>query len=84
MREPPRERRPTDAVAADCGFVDEPSRAVREADDLVADTRTWLGQRSDLEEQWARQDDVSTEQLRVILQRYRTFFDRQPGVQACA
>jgi hypothetical protein len=29
-----------------------------------------------LEKQWDRGDNVSTEDLRVALQRYRSFFDR--------
>ena len=69
------------------GFVDEPSRAVREADELVAEVMTRLAEvfaheRSKLEEQWARQNEVSTEDLRVTLQRYRSFFDRLLGVRA--
>ncbi|HTI33609.1 MAG TPA: hypothetical protein VL422_08020 [Miltoncostaea sp.] len=63
------------------GFVDEPRRAVEEADALVADLMTRLAQsfseeRKGLEGQWDRGDDVSTEDLRIALQRYRTFFDR--------
>ena len=62
-------------------FVDEPRQAVEEADALVADLMTRLAQsfseeRKGLEGQWDRGDDVSTEDLRVALQRYRTFFDR--------
>ena len=33
-------------------------------------------ERSTLEHQWDRGDSVSTEDLRVALQRYRSFFDR--------
>lgn len=63
------------------GFVDEPRRAVEEADALVADlmqrlASTFSEERRTLEGQWDRGDDVSTEDLRVALQRYRTFFDR--------
>ncbi len=63
------------------GFVDEPRRAVQEADALVADLMqrladTFAEERSQLERQWDRGDDVSTEDLRVALQRYRSFFDR--------
>ena len=66
------------------GFVDEPSRAVKEADELVADvvkrlTEGFAQERSRLEEQWAREKEVSTEDLRVVLQRYRSFFDRLIG-----
>jgi len=69
------------------GFVDEPSRAVKEADELVADVMKQLAEvfaheRSRLEEQWARQKEVSTEDLRVVLQRYRSFFDRLLGIRA--
>jgi len=63
------------------GFVDEPRRAVEEADALVADLMQRLAtmfadERKQLEGQWDRGDDVSTEDLRVALQRYRSFFDR--------
>jgi hypothetical protein len=63
------------------GFVDEPRRAVEDADALVADLMQRLAdsfaqERSRLESQWARGDEVSTEDLRVALQRYRSFFDR--------
>ena len=69
------------------GFVDEPSRAVKEADLLVAEVMKRLAEafaqeRSKLESQWARQEEVSTEDLRVLLQRYRSFFDRLLGVRA--
>lgn len=63
------------------GFVDEPRAAVEDADQLVAATMKRLAEmfaeeRSRLEAQWDRGDDVSTEELRVALQRYRTFFGR--------
>src|SRR5262249_32635418 len=62
-------------------FVDEPRRAVEEADQLVATVMQRLAdgfasERSNLEKQWGKGDNVSTEDLRVALQRYRTFFDR--------
>lgn len=62
-------------------FVDEPRRAVEKADKLVAAVMQRLAEgfateRSNLEKQWARGDNVSTEDLRVALQRYRSFFDR--------
>jgi hypothetical protein len=62
-------------------FVDEPRRAVQEADSLVADTMRRLidnfsGERKKMEAIWVRGDDVSTEDLRVSLQRYRSFFNR--------
>ena len=62
-------------------FVDEPRRSVEEADGLVAQTikrlaESFAGARSNLEGQWSRGGDVSTEDLRVALRRYRSFFDR--------
>jgi hypothetical protein len=62
-------------------FVDEPRNAVQEADALVADLMQQLAdsfasERQTLESQWDRGDKVSTEELRVALQRYRSFFDR--------
>ena len=63
------------------GFVDEPRRAVEDADGLVAQTMKRLAEmfadeRGKLESQWDRGDQVSTEELRIALQRYRSFFDR--------
>ena len=63
------------------GFVDEPRQAVQDADGLVADlmqrlAATFSEERSSLESQWDSGEDASTEDLRVALQRYRSFFDR--------
>jgi hypothetical protein len=63
------------------GFVDEPKHAVEQADGLVAEMMKQLAEvfadeRSKLEEQWSRGDDISTEDLRQALRRYRSFFDR--------
>ena len=63
------------------GFVDEPRRAVQQADALVQDIIKRIAdsfgtERSQLEQQWDRGDEVSTEDLRVALQRYRSFFSR--------
>jgi hypothetical protein len=63
------------------GFVDEPRSAVEEADHLVASAMKRLAEmfaeeRSGLEAQWDRGGDVSTEDLRLALQRYRSFFTR--------
>ena len=63
------------------GFVDEPRRAVERADGLVADAikrlaETFANERAQLEGQWDRGGDVSTEDLRQALQRYRSFFSR--------
>jgi hypothetical protein len=62
-------------------FVDEPRRAVEDADGLVADvlrqlTDTFSRERDRLEHEWNAGEDVSTEDLRVALQRYRSFFER--------
>jgi hypothetical protein len=71
-------RRWTDIQA---GFVDEPRRAVEQADGLVAEAikrlaETFARERAQLEGQWDRGGDVSTEDLRQALQRYRSFFSR--------
>ncbi len=68
-----------DAIQA--GFVDEPRRVVQQADELVAKTMKRLAEifaaeRGRLEGQWDRGDDVSTEDLRLALRRYRSFFGR--------
>jgi hypothetical protein len=68
-------------TALQTGFVDEPRRAVKEADELVAQVikdlaETFSNERSKLERQWDQGDKVSTEDLRLVLQRYRSFFDR--------
>ncbi len=62
-------------------FVDEPQTAVKDADGLVAElmqrlAETFSEERSRLEKQWGGDGEVSTEELRVALQRYRSFFDR--------
>lgn len=63
------------------GFVDEPRTAVVNADELVAHAITRLAEvfaaeRQKLEADWGKTDNVSTEDLRVALRRYRSFFDR--------
>jgi hypothetical protein len=65
-------------------FVDEPNQAVSKADELVADvvqrlTESFKGARSNLEKQWEHGDQVSTEDLRVTIQRYRSLFNRLLG-----
>jgi hypothetical protein len=62
-------------------FVDEPHRAVEQADSLVAEAMKRLAEvfadeRATLEGQWARDESVSTEDLRLALRRYRSFFGR--------
>jgi hypothetical protein len=60
--------------------VDEPRRAVEDADNLVATTMSRLAEvfadeRKKLEGQWDK-GDISTEDLRLLLQKYRSFFNR--------
>ena len=67
------------AIQAD--FVDDPREAVKQADELVAQliqqlAKTFADERSKLEGQWDRGDDVSTEDMRLALRRYRSFFGR--------
>ncbi|HEY3122621.1 MAG TPA: hypothetical protein VGK70_00990, partial [Thermoanaerobaculia bacterium] len=67
--------------AIQIGFVDEPRKSVEKADGLVASVihrlaEVYAEERSRLESQWDRGDDVSTEDLRIALRRYRSFFDR--------
>jgi ornithine carbamoyltransferase len=62
-------------------FVDDPRRAVKEADALVADAmkslaEVFANERRELEQQWDRGDNVTTEDLRLALRRYHAFFDR--------
>jgi len=62
-------------------FVDEPRQVVEQADSLVAVAMKRLAEmfaaeRARLEGQWDRGDNVSTEDLRLALQRYRSFFGR--------
>jgi hypothetical protein len=62
-------------------FVDEPRGAVKDADGLVAKLMQQLAEgfaeeRERLEAQWDRGEDISTEELRVALTRYRSFFQR--------
>lgn len=62
-------------------FVDEPRRSVERADELVAEAmkrlaREFANERSRLEGQWTSGENASTEDLRLALQRYRSFFHR--------
>jgi hypothetical protein len=62
-------------------FVDDPRTAVKNGDELVASVMARLAQlfadeRGKLEHTWDSGENVSTEELRVALQRYRSFFDR--------
>ena len=62
-------------------FVDDPSAAVKQADDLVSDviksvTMNFSNRRIALENQWNAEENTSTEDLRMAIKRYRSFFDR--------
>lgn len=62
-------------------FVDDPRKSVSEAHQLVSEmveriVETFSQERNELEQQWSKGANVSTEDLRVCLQRYRTFFER--------
>ncbi len=68
-------------TALQSGFVDEPRHSVEQADELVARVmkdmaETFSAERSKLERQWEQGDKISTEDLRLVLRRYRSFFDR--------
>jgi hypothetical protein len=67
--------------AIQTAFVDEPKRAVENADELVASAmkrvaEVFARERENLEHQWDRGEEISTEDLRVAFQRYRSFFTR--------
>jgi len=67
--------------AIQTGFVDQPKAAVEQADALVVEmlkrlTDGFGDERTKLESQWSRGQEVSTEDLRVALKRYRSFFER--------
>jgi hypothetical protein len=62
-------------------FVDDPRDSVKQADDLVADiiknvTMSFSDRRMSLEKQWNSGQNVSTEDMRQALKRYRSFFER--------
>lgn len=62
-------------------FVDDPQGAVRDGDGLVAELMQALARRfserkGDLEEQWNKGGEPETEELRLALQQYRSFFQR--------
>jgi len=62
--------------AIQIGFVDDPRHAVEDADHLVAEATNDLAlilasHRESLQTKWQREDDVDTEQLRVVFRSYR-------------
>jgi hypothetical protein len=62
-------------------FVDEPRESIANADALVDEVMKQLAaafaeERSRIEGEWSAGSEPSTEELRVALQRYRSFFNR--------
>lgn len=62
-------------------FVDDPHASVEKADKLVAAavqrlTEIFAQEKSNLESMWSRGNEISTEDMRQALRRYRAFFDR--------
>jgi len=62
-------------------FVDDPRSAVQQADALVSEvidkiTQMFASEHNSLDSQWKQGNDVSTEDLRKVLQHYRSFFNR--------
>lgn len=62
-------------------FVEDPRRSLEQAGANVQDVIRELGasfarERSELERRMASGEDVSTEELRIALRRYKSFFDR--------
>ena len=67
--------------AVQIGFVDDPKRAVKQADELVAQVMKSLAanfsrQRASIESDVGGSDQASTENLRLALRSYRSFFQR--------
>jgi hypothetical protein len=68
-------------TAVQANFVDEPRKAVEEADGLISSTIQQISEdlrneRAQLQSQWSKGGDASTEDLRMVLQHYRTLFER--------
>ena len=62
-------------------FVDAPRESVRKADELVSEviqrlSESFRNECKNIESNWQEGRDVSTEDLRRALRRYRSFFDR--------
>jgi hypothetical protein len=62
------------------GFVDDPRTSVQDAHELVATANklaeSFAQERAKLEREWSKGNNVSTEDLRQGLRRYRAFFHR--------
>jgi len=68
-----------DTVQGD--FIDDPRRAVRDGDALIAQViqsmaETFSNERTSLESQLSENDHSSTENLRLALRSYRSFLER--------
>ncbi len=68
-------------ISIQSGFVDDPKQAVRRGDELVAEVMSNLAQgfateRQRMEAQLDETGEGATENLRVALRRYRSFFER--------
>ena len=68
-------------AAVQGSFVDDPRQAVRQGDELVAQVmkslaETFSKERAQLEKQFEQTDKASTEDLRIALRRYHSFFER--------
>jgi hypothetical protein len=62
-------------------FIDEPRASVEQAEALVAETtekivRMLSERKASVDQDWRSNNDITTEDLRMALQRYRTFFNR--------
>jgi hypothetical protein len=67
--------------AIQANFVDSPRDSVKQADALVTKTIDILSSsfgemRGSMERTWEKDGDVSTEELRLAMQNYRSFFHR--------
>jgi hypothetical protein len=74
-------------LAIQSKFVDDPSDSVKQADQLVSDviqdmTKNFANRRGTLEKQWKGGETASTEDLRIALQQYRSFFERLLTLQS--
>ena len=73
-------------LAIQSKFVDDPRDSVKQADDLVTDviesiTASFADRRGSMEKQWSS-GETSTEDLRIALKQYRSFFDRLLTLQS--
>jgi len=74
-------------LAIQSKFVDDPKATVQEADNLVTDviqgiTSSFADRRDSLEKNWNGGGEASTEELRVALKQYRSFFERLLSLQS--